>query len=113
VSNNSGECSAPPFSGVVSSDRGCGPNVGSRVIPAGFTGTCGVLVSAVPSAGVGGPAPLREGPGIRGWIVMGLSPTGQIRRGVTIAIGGMSTAANEDPIGECQIAVDLTVCSTS
>ena len=60
---NSGECSAPPFSGVVGSGRGCGVNVSSRVIRAGFTGTRRVLVSAVPSAGVGGPAPLLGGPG--------------------------------------------------
>jgi hypothetical protein len=31
-------------------------NVGSRFYRAGFTGTRGVLVSAVPSAGIGGPA---------------------------------------------------------
>jgi len=45
-------------------------NVGSRFNRAGFTGTRGVLVSAVPSAGVGGPAPLLGGPGIEGWIVV-------------------------------------------
>jgi hypothetical protein len=46
VLNNSVECWAPPFSGVVGSGRWCGVNVGSRVIRAGFTGTRGVLVSA-------------------------------------------------------------------
>ena len=56
--------SAPPFSGVVSSGRWFGVNVGSRVIRAGFTDTREVLVYPVPSAGVGGPAPLLGGPGI-------------------------------------------------
>lgn len=62
-----GECSTPPFSGVVGSGRGCGVNVGSRVIRAGFTGTRGVLVSAVPSAGVGGPASCL---GVRGSMIL-------------------------------------------
>ena len=57
-------CSTPPFSSVVGSGPGWGVNVGSRVIRAGFTGTRRVLVSAVPSAGVGGPAPLLGGPGV-------------------------------------------------
>ena len=42
-----GGCWAPPFSGVVSSGRGCSVNVGFRVNRAGFTSTR-VLVSAVP-----------------------------------------------------------------
>ena len=36
--------------------RRCGANVSFRVIRAGFTGTRRVLVSAVPSADIGGPA---------------------------------------------------------
>jgi len=57
VSNNSVDCSTLPFSGIVGSRRWCGMDVGCRVNRAGFTGTRGVLISAVPSAGVGGPAP--------------------------------------------------------
>ena len=64
VSDISGECSAPPFSGVVGSGRWSGVNFGSRVFRAGFTNTQRVLVSAVPSASVGGPASLLGGPGI-------------------------------------------------
>jgi hypothetical protein len=90
VSNNSIECSAPPFSGVVGSGRGCGVNVGSRVIRAGFTGTRGVLVSAVPSTGVGNPAAMLGGPGIEVEIVMLLAPAGEIHRGIQVAISGMS-----------------------
>ena len=58
-------------------------NVSSRVIRAGFTGTRWLLVSAVPSAGIGGPAPLLGGPGIE---VMLLAPSGQIDRGVEVAL---------------------------
>jgi hypothetical protein len=93
--------SAPPFSGVRCSGRWCGVNVGSRVFRAGFTGTRGVLVSAVPSAGVGGPAPLLRGPGIEVMlIVMGLAPAGQVDRGVEVAISRIPTAAGENPIGQ-------------
>src|SRR3984893_2847952 len=99
-SSKSAACAAPPFSGVVGSGRGCGVNVGSRVIRAGFTGTRGVLVSAVPSAGVGRPASLLGGPGIPGWIVVFLAPAGQVDRGVAVAVGGMSAIAGENPVGQ-------------
>jgi hypothetical protein len=72
-------------------------NVSSRVIRAGFTGTRRVLVSAVPWAVVGGPAPLLGGPGIE---VMLLAPAGKVHRGVAIAVGGMSAHAGEYPIGQ-------------
>ena len=78
-------------------------NVGSRVIRAGFTGTRGVLVSAVPSAGVGGPAPLLGGPGVE---VMLLAPAGDVHRGVAVPIGGIFAAAGEYPIGQPQTGVD-------
>jgi hypothetical protein len=81
-------------------------NVSSRVIRAGFTGTRGVLVSAVPSAGVGGPASVLGGPGIEGWILMGLGPAGQIHRGVPVTISRMPAPAGEHPIGKFQIAVN-------
>ena len=48
-------------------------NVDSRFNRAGFTGTQWVLISAVPSAGVGGPAFTLGGPGIEVMIVMGLA----------------------------------------
>ena len=83
-------------------------NVSSRFIRAGFTGTRGVLVSAVPSASVGGPASVLGGPGIEGWIVMGLSAAGQIGCGVGVSVGGMSAAAGEHAIGQCQIAANGT-----
>jgi hypothetical protein len=103
MSNNLSECSAPPVSGVVCSGRWCGVNVGSRFNRAGFTGTLWVLVSAVPSAGVGGPAPLLGGPGIE---VMLFGPAGEIRCGVQVAVSGMSAHAGEHPIGQGQIATD-------
>jgi len=108
VSNSFVECSTPPFSGVVGSGCGCGVNVGSRVNRAGFTGTRGVLVSAVPSAGVGGPAPMLGGPGIQGWIVVFLAPAGQVDRGVGVAINRMSAAAGEHAIGQRQVAANGT-----
>jgi hypothetical protein len=101
--NNSEECSAPPFSGVIGSGRWCWVNVSSRFFRAGFTGTRGVLVSAVPSAGVGGPAPLLGGPGFE---VMRLAPAGEIYRRVEVAVGGMSALAGERPIAQGQIAMD-------
>jgi hypothetical protein len=106
VSNNSGECSAPPFSGVVGSGRGCGVNVSSRSNRAGFTGTQRVLVSAVPSASVGGPASVLGGPGIEGWFSMGLAPAGQIHRRVAVAIGRMSTTTAEHAVSQRQLCVN-------
>ena len=102
------ECSALPFSGVVGSGCGCGVNVGSRFNRAGVTGTRGVRVSAVPSASVGGPACMLSGPGIKSWIVMGLSPAGQIHCRIGVSVGGMSAAAGEHAIGQCQIAANGT-----
>jgi hypothetical protein len=78
VSNSFHECSTPPFSGVVGSACGRGVNVSSRVNRAGFTGTRGVLVSAVPSAGVG------------------------------VAVNRMSAAAGEHAIGQRQVAANGT-----
>jgi hypothetical protein len=102
VSDNCVECLAPPFSGVVDSGRWGGVNVGSRVIRAGFTGTRGVLVSAVPSAGVGNPASCF---GVRGSVrvVMGLAPAGQIGGRVKIAVGAMPTATGEYAVKQRQI----------
>ena len=74
-------------------------NVSSRVIRAGFTGTRRVLVRAVPSAGIGGPASVLGGPGIVVMLMIGLAPAGQVHRGVAVAIGTISAAADEDPIG--------------
>jgi hypothetical protein len=105
VSNNFGGCPAPPFSGVVGSDRGYGMNISSRVNRAGFTGTRGVLVSAVPSAGVGGPAPSLGRPGIE---VMRFALTGEVYRRVAVAVSAMSAHAGEHPIGQRQIATDGT-----
>ena len=87
---------------IVGSGRWCGVNVGSRFIWAGFTGTRGVLVSAVPSAGVDGPASVLGGPGIVVLLMMSLAPSRQIDRGVTVPVGGMSATAGEHPIGERQ-----------
>jgi hypothetical protein len=73
-------------------------NLCSRFNRAGFTGTPRVLVSAVPSAGVGGPALLLGGPGI---VVMLLAPAGQVDRGVEVAISSVSARASEHPVCEC------------
>jgi hypothetical protein len=108
VWNNSGEYSAPPFSGVVGSGRWCGANVSSRFIRAGFTGTRRVLVSAVPSAGVGDPAPLLGGPGMEGWIVMGFSPAGEVSRGIGVAVSGMPAPAGEHAISQREVVADDT-----
>jgi hypothetical protein len=87
-------------------------NVGSRFFRAGFTGTRGVLVSAVPSAGVGGPASVLGGPGIVCWILMGLSPAGEVDRGNVVAIGAMSAPAGEHPVGQRQIDIEGTARGT-
>lgn len=83
----------------VGSSRGCGVNVGSRVIRAGFTSTRWVLASAVPSASVGNPASCL---GVRGsmLVVVGVAPTGEIRRGVEVAIHDMSATTCELPISQ-------------
>jgi hypothetical protein len=79
-------------------------NVGSRVIRAGFTNTM-VLVSAVPSADIGGPASCL---GVRGSMggVIGLAPAGQIRRSVKIPVGGMPATTGEHPIRQRHRSVD-------
>lgn len=100
--------SSPPFSGIVGSHSGRGMNVGSRVNRAGFTGTRRVLVSAVPSAGIGGPAPLLGGPGVWRGTVMSLAPAGQIHRRVGVAVGRMSALASKHSISQGQIAADGT-----
>jgi len=51
---------------------------------------------------------LLGGPGIEVMLMIGLAPTGQVDRGVGVAVSGMSTAAGEYPIGQRQIAVDVT-----
>ena len=81
-------------------------DVGSRVSRAGFTGTQWVLVSAVPSAGVGGPAFTLGGPGIEVMIVMGLAPVGEIHRCIEVAVSAMTAAAGEHPVREGQCGVD-------
>lgn len=91
-------CSAPPFSGVVCSGRWCGVNVGSRVVQAGFTGTRGVLVRAVLSAGLGSPASCL---GVRGSVVVvvGLAPAGQVGRRVETSVvvhGDLADAGHGD-----------------
>src|SRR5271168_1101212 len=103
--------SAPPFSGVVGSGRQCGVNLGSRVFRAGFTGTRRVLVSAVPSAGVGGPAPLLGGPGVW-WSVVGLGPAGQVGRGIGVSVGAMPVGAGVDPVSQSQRGIALTAGRT-
>ena len=60
-----------------------------------------MLVSAVPSAGEGGPAPLLGGPGVE---VMLLAPAGEIDRRVAVEVSGVSARAGEHPIGQGQIA---------
>jgi hypothetical protein len=77
---------------------------------AGFTNTRGVLVSAVPSAGVGDPAPLLGGPGIEVMPVIVLTPAGQVRRGVAVAVSRVSAHTGEHPIGQCQVATDDPAC---
>ena len=102
-------CPAPPFSGVFGSVRWCGVNVGSRIFRAGFTGTRRVLVSAVPSAGVGGPAPCLEVRGSGDGLVMGVSPTGPVSTAALVSpSGAVSAAAGELPIGQRQRAVAVT-----
>ena len=80
-----------------------------RFFRAGFTSTYGVLVSAVPSSGIGGPAPLLGGPGIE---VKLLAPAGDVHRGAAVAVSGVSTGAIERAIGQCQIATDGTADRT-
>jgi len=88
-------------------------NVGSRVIRAGFTGTRWVLVSAVPSAGVGGPASLLGGPGIGVvLLMMVLAPASQVDRSVGVAVCAMSTITCEHPVSQGQIAVNGTTSRT-
>ena len=85
-------------------------NVGSRIIRAGFTNTS-VLVSAVPSAGIGGPASCL---GVRGsmGVVMGLAPAGQIRRRIRVAVGAMAATAGEHPIRQRHLAADSATFRT-
>ena len=75
-------------------------NVGSRVFRAGFTGTRGVLVSAVPSAGVGGPASLLGGPGIWWGLVLRLTPLGEVGRCVGVSGDAVPVGAGVGPIGQ-------------
>jgi hypothetical protein len=103
VSNN---CFGTALLGVVGSCRWHGVNVSSRVNRAGYTSTRSVPVSAIPSAGIGSPAPLLGGPGIQGWIVMGLAPAGQIHRSIGVAVGGIPALTSEHPIGQRHIAAD-------
>jgi hypothetical protein len=72
-------------------------NVSSRFTPVGLTGPRGVLVSAVLSAGIGGPASVLRGPGIE---VMLFAPAGEVRGGVGVAVGEISAATGEQPIGK-------------
>jgi hypothetical protein len=68
-----------------------------------------VLVSAVPSAGVGGPASVLGGPGIDVLLLIYVRrPSGEIHRGIEISVGGISATAGELPVGEPQIVVDDT-----
>src|SRR5690348_2942316 len=76
-------------------------NVGSRFIRASFTGTRGVSVSAVSSAGVDGPASCL---GVRGSMGVGnnLDPASYIHCGIEVAISGMPTDAAENSVGKRQ-----------
>ena len=81
-------------------------NVGFRVFRAGFTNTQ-VVVRAVPSADLGGPASCL---GVRGSVrvVVVLAPTGQVCRRVEVTIQAMFVNADEHPISQAQIAATYT-----
>ena len=79
-------------------------NVGSRVVQAGFTDTRGVLVRAVLSAGVGGPASCL---GVRGSLVV-VAPSGQVDGRVEVTIEVMVVGAGERPLGQSQIGAAIT-----
>jgi hypothetical protein len=81
--------------------------VGSRVFRAGFTGTRRLPVSAVPSAGVGGPASMLGGPGVEVTLVVVFAPASEIYRGVEVTVNGVSASASEHPVGKCELIVDF------
>jgi hypothetical protein len=70
-------------------------NVGSRINRAGLTGTLRVLVSAIPSAGIGDPACMLAGPGFEVMLMMTLAPAGEVHCGIEVAISTMPAAAGE------------------
>lgn len=88
------------FSDVLDSRRCDGASVGFRFIRAGFTHTM-VWVSAVPSTDIDNRGSCFGLPGLG----VVLAPSGEVGRGIQVAVESLSAPTREHSLGECQIVV--------